>query len=122
GLKRRGFDADRIAAIRRAYRAVYMSGEPLEAARERLAELAGDSEDVRRMLDFIEGGDRPLLRRPPAGRASRWSPAKPPATCSAPAWSRACANASQAPCSRAWAATRCAPRAWTPGTTPASWR
>jgi UDP-N-acetylglucosamine acyltransferase len=62
GLKRRGFDADRIAAIRRAYRAVYMSGETLDDARARLATLAADSADVRQMLEFIEGGDRPLLR------------------------------------------------------------
>ncbi len=62
GLKRRGFDAERIAAIRRAYRAVYMSGEALDEARAKLAELAEGSDDVRLMLDFIEGGDRPLLR------------------------------------------------------------
>jgi len=62
GLKRRGFEPGRIAAIRRAYRTVYMSGETLDDARTKLADLATDSEDVRRMLDFIEGGDRPLLR------------------------------------------------------------
>ncbi|NLA67270.1 MAG: acyl-ACP--UDP-N-acetylglucosamine O-acyltransferase [Gammaproteobacteria bacterium] len=62
GLKRRGFDAARIAAIRRAYRAVYMSGDSLDDARARLGGMASDSEDVRAMLDFIEGGDRPLLR------------------------------------------------------------
>ena len=62
GLKRRGFDADRIAAIKRAYRAVYMSGEALDEARAKLVALAEGSEDVRLMLDFIEGGDRPLLR------------------------------------------------------------
>ena len=62
GLKRRGFDPERIAAIRRAYRAVYMSGEALAEARAKLAELASGSDDVRLMLDFIEGGERPLLR------------------------------------------------------------
>ena len=62
GLKRRGFDTARIAAIKRAYRAVYMGGQPLEQAREQLAELARDSADVRVLLDFIESGQRPLLR------------------------------------------------------------
>ncbi|MEN4904705.1 acyl-ACP--UDP-N-acetylglucosamine O-acyltransferase [Luteimonas sp. TWI1416] len=62
GLKRRGFDADRTAAIKRAYRALYVSGEPLEAARARLAELAQDSADVRAMLAFIDASERPLLR------------------------------------------------------------
>ena len=39
-----------------------MSGEALDDARAKLAELAAGSDDVRLMLDFIEGGDRPLLR------------------------------------------------------------
>jgi len=62
GLKRRGFDATRIAAIKRAYRALYLAGGSLEDARGKLAEIAGDSEDVRRLLDFVNSGERPLLR------------------------------------------------------------
>ena len=62
GLKRRGFDAARIAAIKRAYRALYTSGTKLEDARGQLAELARDSDDVRALLEFIERGERPLLR------------------------------------------------------------
>ena len=62
GLKRRGFDAARIGAIKRAYRALYVSGAKLEAAREQLADIARDSDDVRALLDFIDRGDRPLLR------------------------------------------------------------
>ena len=62
GLKRRGFDSGRVSAIKRAYRAVYMSGAKLEEAKAQLASLAGESEDVRAMLAFIEAGDRPLLR------------------------------------------------------------
>ncbi len=62
GLKRRGFDPDRIAAIKRAYRAVYVSGEPLAQAKQKLAELARDSDDVAQFLAFIEQGERPLAR------------------------------------------------------------
>lgn len=62
GLKRRGFDAERTAAIKRAYRALYVSGAKLDEARGQLAELAKDSDDVRAFLDFIERGERPLLR------------------------------------------------------------
>jgi UDP-N-acetylglucosamine acyltransferase len=62
GLKRRGFDKDRIGAIKRAYRALYVSGARLEDAKVQLAELARDSDDVRMLLEFIEGGERPLLR------------------------------------------------------------
>ncbi|MCE2944246.1 MAG: acyl-ACP--UDP-N-acetylglucosamine O-acyltransferase [Lysobacteraceae bacterium] len=62
GLKRRGFDAGRIAAIKRAYRAVFMSGAPLAEAKAELAQAADGSEDVARMLAFIEKSERGLLR------------------------------------------------------------
>lgn len=62
GLKRRRFDASRTSAIKRAYRALYVSGDSLADARVRLAEIAQDSEDVRAFLDFIDAGERPLLR------------------------------------------------------------
>lgn len=63
GLKRRGFDAQRITAIRRAYRALYMADARLDDARVELEEIASaGSADVRAMLDFIESGERPLLR------------------------------------------------------------
>ena len=62
GLKRRGFDGERVAAIKRAYRALYVSGAKLDEAKQQLAELAKDSADVRELLDFIERGERPLLR------------------------------------------------------------
>ena len=62
GLKRRGFTPERIAAIKRAYRTLYMSGMPLERAREELARIAADAPDVRRMLDFLERSQRALVR------------------------------------------------------------
>jgi len=62
GLKRRGFDAGRISAIKRAYRALYVSGAKLDEAKQQLVALAQDSADVRDVLDFIERGERPLLR------------------------------------------------------------
>lgn len=62
GLKRRGFEPDRIGAIKRAYRALYVSGAPLAEARAQIEGLARDSEDVRQLLEFIDGGERPLLR------------------------------------------------------------
>ncbi|TQU04441.1 acyl-ACP--UDP-N-acetylglucosamine O-acyltransferase [Xanthomonas perforans] len=62
GLKRRGFDAERITAIKRAYRTLYVAGLPLADAKLQLAEQAKSSEDVRGMLEFIEAAERPLLR------------------------------------------------------------
>jgi UDP-N-acetylglucosamine acyltransferase len=62
GLKRRGFDAERISAIKRAYRTVFMSGKPLADAKAELAASAETSDDVRLMLDFINRSERGLLR------------------------------------------------------------
>jgi UDP-N-acetylglucosamine acyltransferase len=53
GLKRRGFEAARIAAIKRAYRTLYMAHKTLEEARAALAEQAAASEDVRTLVEFI---------------------------------------------------------------------
>ncbi|TBR14061.1 MAG: acyl-ACP--UDP-N-acetylglucosamine O-acyltransferase [Lysobacter sp.] len=62
GLRRRGFDPDRINTIRRAYRALYVAGGSLEDARTKLAGIAAESDDVRELLDFVNSGERPLLR------------------------------------------------------------
>ena len=62
GLKRRGFDPARVTAIKRAYRTLYMSGTNLADAKQQLGTQAESSDDVRHFLDFIERGERPLLR------------------------------------------------------------
>ena len=62
GLKRRGFSPERITAIKRAYRTLYMAGLPLAEAKQELAEQARDSGDIRELLEFIEAAERPLLR------------------------------------------------------------
>ena len=62
GLKRRGFEPAQIAAIKRAYRSIYVSRRPMVEAKAELADAAGASGDVRRMLEFIERSERGLLR------------------------------------------------------------
>lgn len=62
GLKRRGFDSDRILSIRRAYKTLYKSGLPLAEAREELARVSSDAPDVKLMLDFIDRSQRSLVR------------------------------------------------------------
>ncbi|MCK7592627.1 acyl-ACP--UDP-N-acetylglucosamine O-acyltransferase [Pseudomarimonas salicorniae] len=62
GLKRRGFDRERISAIKRAYRTIYKSGLPLAEARIQLAEAAKSAPDVAMMLDFIDRSQRSLVR------------------------------------------------------------
>lgn len=62
GLRRRGYSSERIMAIKRAYRTLYMSGLPLSEARTELARAAEGAPDVRLMLDFIERSQRSLVR------------------------------------------------------------
>ena len=62
GLKRRGFDDQRIRLLKDAYRLVYRSELPLEQAIERLGELAATSEDVRRLRDFLRNCTRSIVR------------------------------------------------------------
>jgi UDP-N-acetylglucosamine acyltransferase len=62
GLKRRGFEPERITAIKRAYRTLYTSGLSLAEAREQLVAQAAESEDVRAMLDFLDRSERGLAR------------------------------------------------------------
>ncbi len=62
GLKRRGFSPQRITAIRRAYKTLYMSGLQLNEAREQLAQLGAESEDIAAMLAFLDQSQRPLMR------------------------------------------------------------
>jgi UDP-N-acetylglucosamine acyltransferase len=62
GLKRRGFSAERISAIKRAYRTLYMSGKTLAEARAELDEQARASEDVRAFVEFMDRSERALVR------------------------------------------------------------
>jgi len=62
GLRRRGYDSDRIRAIKRAYRTLYKSGLSLADARTQLAEAAQGAPDVQLMLDFIQRSQRSLVR------------------------------------------------------------
>jgi len=65
GLRRRGFDAERIRDIKRAYRLLFGSKLPLTEARARAATELPEAEDVGRMLAFIAASTRGLC---PAGR------------------------------------------------------
>lgn len=62
GLRRRGFSTEAIAAVKRAYRALYRSGLRLEEARERVAEIAEVFPEVRLFDDFIAESGRGFVR------------------------------------------------------------
>jgi UDP-N-acetylglucosamine acyltransferase len=58
GLRRRGFDAARIRAIKQAYRVLFDGDEPLVEARDRCARELGTDGDVGRLLGFIAESKR----------------------------------------------------------------
>jgi len=62
GLKRRGFTAESLSALKRAYRTLYKSGLLLEEAKVKLAEEAKTQPDVQRFVDFLAVSKRGIIR------------------------------------------------------------
>jgi UDP-N-acetylglucosamine acyltransferase len=62
GLKRRGFEADEIMALRRAYKLLYRKGNKLDVALEKMAQEAEQFKAVQTMIDFAKGSQRGLIR------------------------------------------------------------
>ena len=61
GLKRRGFDKDQVARLRKAYRTIYRDGLRLEEA---IAELDKQSKhsEVARLVAFLKSSERSIIR------------------------------------------------------------
>lgn len=62
GLKRRGFTADAITALKRAYRTIYKSGLLIDEVKEKLAEEAKTQADVQLFVDFLNRSKRGIIR------------------------------------------------------------
>ena len=62
GLKRRGFTADQILNIRRAYRLLYRSGLKLKEAMAALEQIALTQAEIRPFVDFIKRSSRSIVR------------------------------------------------------------
>jgi UDP-N-acetylglucosamine acyltransferase len=66
GLRRRGFDADRIGAVKQMHRLLYRQQLTLEQSREAISRLAvevpGAAADVRLMVDFLAQSSRGIAR------------------------------------------------------------
>ncbi|MFT3733492.1 MAG: acyl-ACP--UDP-N-acetylglucosamine O-acyltransferase [Rhodocyclaceae bacterium] len=62
GLRRRGFSAEAIAQIKRAYKAIYRENLTLAQAREEVAQLAADTPELQVMMDFFEASKRGIIR------------------------------------------------------------
>ena len=66
GLRRRGFSAQRVAAIKQMHRLLYRQGLTLEAAKDEIlalrAEMPDAAADVDSMLDFLRHSTRGIVR------------------------------------------------------------
>jgi UDP-N-acetylglucosamine acyltransferase len=62
GLRRRGFTAEDIRQIKRAYRLIYKSGLRLEEAREAIGEMLEESPALMLLHDFLGQSGRGILR------------------------------------------------------------
>lgn len=62
GLRRRGFSAEAIAALKRAYRTLYRSGLSLEDAKRELEAQAGNCAPVGLFLEFLKNSKRGFIR------------------------------------------------------------
>jgi UDP-N-acetylglucosamine acyltransferase len=62
GLRRRGFSAEAIAGIKRAYRTLFKSGLTLADARAELERQALETPEVRNLVEFLDRSTRGLLR------------------------------------------------------------
>ena len=62
GLKRRGFSADTIMQIKRAYKVLYRNGLTLDEAKQQLAEQLKDAAEIGILLDFLNTSTRGIVR------------------------------------------------------------
>jgi UDP-N-acetylglucosamine acyltransferase len=61
-LKRRGFSAERIAAIKRAYKLLYRNSLTLEEAKVAIKGQGGDNDDIALLLNFLNTASRGIIR------------------------------------------------------------
>jgi UDP-N-acetylglucosamine acyltransferase len=62
GLKRRGFTADTIAAIKRAYKTLYRSGLTLAAAQAELEAQSAQVPELATLVEFLASANRGIVR------------------------------------------------------------
>jgi UDP-N-acetylglucosamine acyltransferase len=62
GLKRRGFSAESLAALKRAYKILYREGNTVAEAQTKLAPEAAHHPEVQLLLDFLARSERGIIR------------------------------------------------------------
>lgn len=62
GLRRRGFSAETIAQLRRAYKVIYRQGLTVQAALPLLEDMVGECAEVQAFVDFLKASTRGIIR------------------------------------------------------------
>jgi UDP-N-acetylglucosamine acyltransferase len=62
GLKRRGFSAEKLAALKKAYKTLYRSGLALKDARKRIAAQVKSCPELQVLVEFLDSSRRGLIR------------------------------------------------------------
>jgi len=62
GLKRHGFNFERINDLRKAYRILYRDGLIMKDAMIKLAKMAENNEDIALLVNFIHSSERGIIR------------------------------------------------------------
>jgi UDP-N-acetylglucosamine acyltransferase len=62
GLRRRGFSAESMSSLRRAFRILYRQGLTLEIALQRLESLSEDCIEVAQLVQSINQSQRGIVR------------------------------------------------------------
>lgn len=71
GLERKGFDADELKGLERAYRLLVRSGLRRKAALEQMEDELGDQPRVRFFLDFVTSSERGVIAEAPRKKSGR---------------------------------------------------
>lgn len=62
GLKRLGLSSKSLQVLREAYKILYRSGMSLDAAKSKLRDMAKNSDEVAKLLEFIQSSQRSIIR------------------------------------------------------------
>lgn len=62
GLKRRGFTEEQLRNLTRAYKALYRQGLSLDEAKQQIAGMAQNHEEVKCFADFLDESKRSIIR------------------------------------------------------------
>jgi UDP-N-acetylglucosamine acyltransferase len=62
GLRRRGFSADAISQLRRAFKILYRQGLTIDTALQRLELMLGETPEIQVLIDSIRASERGIVR------------------------------------------------------------